>query len=257
MPPYDASDRPFLLLDIDGPLNPYRAKVIPPGYQRHEIVEGDKTWIVLLNQQHGVRLNLLAETFDLVWATSWEHGANRLLAPLLGLPELPVISWPPRESVARVRRGSWKTPYVAEWVGDRPFVWVDDEVNRHDRFFLSKLHSSHLLHRVEASRGLTAADFVAIQAWADRNSFAGKAFRRDDGGTGNTSRGSRPDRAGGSSTCDRLPCATSGQGGAVCERAPLIRVRPPVRVRPLVLLLRAYDVMLLTGPAVPGPARLG
>jgi hypothetical protein len=155
------SPRPYLLLDFDGPLNPHRARGIPAGYERHEIVEGDKTWAVLLNPQHGVELNALAEVFDLVWATSWEHGANRLLAPRLGLPELPVIVWPPR---ATVRRGSWKAPYIAEWVGDRPFVWVDDEVSSDDRVFLGEREC--LLHRVDAERGLTSEDFATIRAWA-------------------------------------------------------------------------------------------
>ncbi|GAA1685229.1 HAD domain-containing protein [Kribbella yunnanensis] len=159
--------RPLLLLDIDGPLNPYRAKQIPPGYVHHEIVEEEKAWVVLLNPQHGVELNALADTFDLVWATSWEHGANRLLGPLLGLPQLPVIMWPSRESVSRTRRGSWKTPYVAEWAADRPFAWVDDEVNRYDRLYLDNAHPApHLAHRVEPHRGLLADDFAVLRTWA-------------------------------------------------------------------------------------------
>ncbi len=170
--------RPLLLLDFDGPLNPYRAREIPAGYERHEIVEGEKAWVVLLNQQHGVELNALAEVFDLVWATSWEHGANRLLGPRLGLPELPVIVWPPRQSIARVRRGSWKTPYVAGWVGDRPFVWVDDEIGRDDQAFFTEDHQC--IHAVDPRIGLTAADFAAIRTWASRNSFADKAFRPHD-----------------------------------------------------------------------------
>ncbi|MEU4604236.1 HAD domain-containing protein [Kribbella sp. NPDC023972] len=164
--------RPLLLLDFDGPLNPHRAQGIPVGYDQHEIVEGARSWAVLLNPRHGVELNALAEVFDLVWATSWEHGANRLLAPRLGLPELPVIVWPAR---APVRRGSWKTAYVAEWVGERPFVWVDDEVGRDDQLFFGGDHQ--LVHCVDARTGLTAADFAAIRAWAVRNSFAEKAFR--------------------------------------------------------------------------------
>ncbi|MFF1820997.1 HAD domain-containing protein [Kribbella sp. NPDC058245] len=160
--------RPLLLLDVDGPLNPYRAKAIPPGYVRHEIVEGEKTWVVLLNPQHGVELNTLAGSFELVWATTWEHGANRLLGPLLGLPELPVIIWPPRESMTRTRRGSWKTPYIAEWAADRAFAWVDDEVNRYDRFYLDNAHGpAHLAHRVEPHVGLTAADFAVLKGWAE------------------------------------------------------------------------------------------
>src|SRR5690349_9172578 len=83
-------DRPYLLLDVDGPLNPYRAKMIPPGYALHDIHEGEKTWTLLLSQQHGVELNALATSYELVWATTWEHGANRLIAPRLGLPDLPV-----------------------------------------------------------------------------------------------------------------------------------------------------------------------
>lgn len=164
--------RPLLLLDVDGPLNPHRAKTVPPGYQPHEITEGAKTWRVLLNQHHGVELNALADTFDLAWATSWEHGANRLLSPLLGLPnDLPVIIWPSREPV---RRGSWKTPYVANWVGDRPFVWVDDDVDDFDVTYFAEDHQ--LVHRVDASTGLTPDDFAAIRAWARGKSFAGKAF---------------------------------------------------------------------------------
>ncbi len=155
--------RPFLLLDVDGPLNPYRAREIPDGYARHEIVEGEKTWVVLLNPQHGVKLNALAETFDLVWATSWEHGANRLLSPLLGLPQLPTILWPDRTPVAR---GSWKTPYVAEWVGDRPFVWVDDGVDEEDTAYFPADHQ--IVWPVDPWTGLTGADFAAIgKAFAD------------------------------------------------------------------------------------------
>jgi hypothetical protein len=32
-----------------------------------------------LNQQHGVELNAFADVFQLVWTTTWEHGANRLI----------------------------------------------------------------------------------------------------------------------------------------------------------------------------------
>jgi hypothetical protein len=167
--------RPLLLLDFDGPLNPHRAAEVPPGYERHEIVEGDRTWVVLLNPQHGVELNALADRFDLVWATSWEHGANRLLAPLLGLPELPVIVWPDRTPV---RRGSWKTPYIGEWVRNRPFVWVDDEVGPDDQAFFTE--GRQLTHRVDPRTGLTDADFAVIREWAGRNCFAGKGFRADD-----------------------------------------------------------------------------
>jgi hypothetical protein len=163
--------RPLLLLDFDGPLNPHRGVSTPAGYERHEIVEGERSWVVRLNPWHGAELNALADVFDLVWATSWEHGANRLLGPRLGLPPLPVIVWPER---VPVRRGSWKTPYVEDWVGDRPFVWVDDEVGVDDQEFFGAGHQ--LVLGVDARTGMTAGDFGVIRAWAVLNSFAEQAF---------------------------------------------------------------------------------
>ncbi len=114
--------RPLLLLDIDGPLNPYRAKKNPPGYELHET-----------------------------------------------LPSSPGPLTPGKAAVRR--RRSWKTSYVAEWVGERSFVWVDDEVNRRDRAYLQSRDGlgPHLLHRVEANRGLTEKDFELIREWAGAN----------------------------------------------------------------------------------------
>ncbi|GAB3948593.1 hypothetical protein GCM10029976_080090 [Kribbella albertanoniae] len=153
--------RPLLLLDFDGPLNPH-TKPPPPGYLRHEIAEGTKSWVVHLNPHHGVELRALAATFDLVWASSWEHGANRLLSPLLGLPQLPTILWPDRTPIPG---RSWKTPYVAEWVGDRSFVWVDDGVGDADVAYFPGAHQ--VVWPVDGRTGLTPDDFRAI-----RNSFA-------------------------------------------------------------------------------------
>lgn len=157
-----------MLLDVDGPLNPHRAEGVPAGYERHVVTEGTKTWRLLLNRQHGVELNALAGAFDLVWASSWEHGANRLLGPLLGLPELPTILWPDRP---RVHRGSWKTPYVADWVGDRPFAWVDDEIGEVERARFPR----QLILPIDPRVGLTGQHFGELRAWG-RKPFADKVF---------------------------------------------------------------------------------
>jgi hypothetical protein len=159
--------RPLLLLDFDGPLNPHSDQP-PAGYVRHEITEGSKSWVLHLDPQHGVELRALATTFDLVWASSWEHGANRLLSPLLGLPQLPTILWPDRTPVPR---GSWKTPYVAEWVGDRSFVWVDDEVGEADIAYFSRDHQ--IVWPVDGRVGLGRSDFEGIRkAFADNGNPA-------------------------------------------------------------------------------------
>jgi hypothetical protein len=165
--------RPWLLLDVDGPLNPYRMsprQATSRGYTLHRLTVDDTTRPVLLNRSHGAALLSLTEMLDLAWATTWGQHANQLISPLLGLPEhLPVIEWPTRSGVPKSsHRGCWKTPYIASWVGARPFAWVDSEVGRHDRAWLSRTRAdgSYLLRRIAPNVGLVYDDFAAIQQWA-------------------------------------------------------------------------------------------
>ncbi|BDM71287.1 hypothetical protein HEK616_47740 [Streptomyces nigrescens] len=177
--------RPVLLVDVDGPLNPYAAKPHrrPEGYQTHRLLpprwetaerrrltewglpnKPVKPLRVWLNPNHGPALDALP--FDLVWATTWEEEANAFVAPVLGLPELPFIPWPsprpePGDGVF------WKTPEIVAWAKGRAFAWVDDEITEADRTWVKNHHDGPaLLHRVDPRRGLTAEDFVALTAWA-------------------------------------------------------------------------------------------
>ncbi len=62
-------------------------------------------------------LSSLARSFDLVWATGWEHHANRELAGVLGLEgELPVLTFG-----GKARRGTahWKIEEVERYAGSR------------------------------------------------------------------------------------------------------------------------------------------
>lgn len=163
--------KPMLLLDVDGPLNPEMNPTVAhnKGYARHHLhSENGKTYPVLLNPTHGKALLALTDVFDLVWATTWVHEANTLIAPLLGLPtNLPVIPWPDG-AMDTYRRGSWKTEHIALWAGKRPFAWLDDEINSRDRRYLAATTyiGPHLAHRVEPHIGLRDADFTAVRLWA-------------------------------------------------------------------------------------------
>lgn len=165
--------KPLLLMDVDGPLSPFRARwfagrVPADGYQFHELTpEGNQTYRVALNPEHGLRLLELASVYDLAWATTWGAEANRLIAPIIGLPSaLPVIGLP-QPSVLRSGR-SWKAESILHWVGDRPFAWFDDEINRPTRLWLegSDRTGPHLAHRVPAEAGLTDADFDVLEDFA-------------------------------------------------------------------------------------------
>ena len=157
----------LILLDVDGVLAPFGRP--GPQWQAHRLTCQGETYNVLLNPEHGPVLLELAETVgaDLVWATMWSHDANAHIAPLLGLPQLPVIDM--REAVEpgddyRVHR---KTPMVAEFVQGRPFVWFDDELTRRDKVWL-KAHPGvgdfRLIH-TGWQHGVSAKHFAQAREW--------------------------------------------------------------------------------------------
>ncbi|MEV5715576.1 hypothetical protein AB0L41_16890 [Amycolatopsis mediterranei] len=78
-----------------------------------------------------LRPTLLRLGCDLVWATTWLADANECVAPLLGLPPLPVLGFP-----------------------DADRTWV-----------ASHHPGPALLHTVEASTGLTGQDLATIASW--------------------------------------------------------------------------------------------
>ncbi|NUT46333.1 MAG: hypothetical protein HOV94_03285 [Saccharothrix sp.] len=188
--------RGLLLLDVDGPLNPYAAKpnARPPGYETFRYtpaggwytgrdVRRHKGLRVWLNPGHGaLLLELAAATgLELVWATTWSHEANTLIAPAVGLPELPVIDFPDadleRDEAGHARwsrDGGWKWSAVVRYAAGRPLAWLDDE---HDdtgaraagaTFDRDRADSPTLLCHVDPYRGLQPAHLDRIRAWAVR-----------------------------------------------------------------------------------------
>jgi hypothetical protein len=171
--------KPLLLLDVDGPLNPFAARqtLRPAGYNTHRMLpEG---WLareaargkrarpirVWLNPAHGPAL--MALPFELVWATAWTHGANQLIAGHVGLPRLPVITWPEMFQVDP-DGVHWKTRHLVSWAAGRPFAWVDDEHTDADRAWVAANHAGPaLLHYVDPGIGLTDDDFAALKVWAE------------------------------------------------------------------------------------------
>jgi hypothetical protein len=161
------SQRPALLIDVDGPLNPYAQsnRQMRKGKQFAQYkLEGYTVW---LTRWHGEELNKLAETYELVWCTTWEHLANELIAPRVGLRQLPVIEWPPGAINAPANGRCWKTEHVVEWAQGRPFAWIDDDIEEADQVYVAEHHDGPaLLHWVSAFRGLTETDFTTLAAWA-------------------------------------------------------------------------------------------
>lgn len=168
--------KPLLFLDVDGPLNPYAAKPSrrPEGYQTHRLdplFEDGTSWSsvhrkplrVWLNPEHGSQL--LSLSCDLVWATTWEHDANRLIAPLVGLPELPVVEFtkPIKQPMDHTH---WKLRDLITYAAGRPFAWLDDEITTHDRDHLIEVsHSSTLPLQVSPVIGITDDHLTQVCEW--------------------------------------------------------------------------------------------
>lgn len=158
--------KPLLLLDVDGPLNPYRAKPSkrPAGYTTHRLAPDGHTYRVWLNPEHGPMLLGFAAEYDmeLVWATTWEDAANRLIAPLIGLPTLPVIGW----GYTGVH---WKFDAVQVYAQGRPLAWLDDDFGRFPSerawFEDRRVNTPTLLHHVDPAIGLRRDDLDAVAAW--------------------------------------------------------------------------------------------
>ena len=111
--------KPLLLVDVDGVLNPYAADCCPDGYQEYNFFPGEEP--VRLCPIHGRWLRELANRFDLVWATGWGDAAHRHISPVLGLPQFPAIVFPSGRF-----HPAQKVPAIDAYAGDRALAWIDD-----------------------------------------------------------------------------------------------------------------------------------
>ncbi|WP_377272613.1 HAD domain-containing protein [Peterkaempfera sp. SMS 1(5)a] len=148
--------KPLLYLDIDGVLNPARPDPYD-GFDAHTLLG----YTVLLSAGHGRWLRELAVCYELVWATTWEDDANLHIAPLLGLPVLPVV----RLSGYRPQPGDPRVPLMElfsarKWApilrhaAGRPFAWLDDVIPPR-LVRRSWLRRDRLLLRVDPQEGLS------------------------------------------------------------------------------------------------------
>jgi hypothetical protein len=154
-----ADSRPILLVDVDGVLNPWLARSCPPGFGEYDFFPGER---VLLSPGHGELLLSLAQAYELVWATAWEHRANRLICPVLALPPLPVIEFPLSGRDLYFR----KLPAVIEAVGSRPCAWIDDE-HRPDHYTWAERRGvPTLIVDIDPAQGLTSDVVAHLAEWA-------------------------------------------------------------------------------------------
>jgi hypothetical protein len=125
--------RVVVLLDVDGVLNPFAARPV-----------GETVWVTT-DDGRRVRATIparmwaltsqLLEIGEVWWATSWEEMANKHIAPLAHLPELPVLKLAPARD-AMDGDSSRKMRAIVDCANAEPetlFLWLDDTLYAYER----------------------------------------------------------------------------------------------------------------------------
>ena len=145
--------RPLLLLDVDGVL-----LVVRSSWDDEE-----QDYAPTLHPDAAAWLAELGRSFDLCWATTWEHAANHDIGPALGLPPLPVVEFD-FDYAARTP----KLRSVAAWVGSRPCAWLDDDLHADAERWAAGRVAPTLLAHVDATEGMTRRHVDALLDFAAR-----------------------------------------------------------------------------------------
>ena len=153
--------RPILAVDVDGVISLFGFEEAPDrATARFELVDGMVHCISLVA---GERLLRLSEQFELVWATGWEDKANDYLPRILGLPELPYLSF---GGAARFGSAHWKLGPLEEYASGRAVAWIDDNFNEGCYEWAEKREEPTLLVPTEPHLGLEEAHVATLESWA-------------------------------------------------------------------------------------------
>lgn len=154
--------RPILAVDVDGVISIFGFEDTPTrAVARFELIDGVLHCISL---PAGERLRRLAEHFELIWATGWEDKANYYLPAMLGLPELPHLTF---DGAARFGSAHWKLGPLEQHCRGQALAWLDDNLDESCYEWARKRPEPTLLIPTRPERGLEEAETEALLAWAE------------------------------------------------------------------------------------------
>jgi hypothetical protein len=155
------SKRPILFVDVDGVISLFGFSNADPPPGAFHWVDGV---IHCINEACGPRLIRLSEAYELVWATGWEEKANEYLPHVLGVEELPLVSF---DSSAVFGSAHWKLDALDQYARGRPAAWVDDFLDEECERWADARAEPTLLVRTESHTGLTDELVDELLAWAE------------------------------------------------------------------------------------------
>jgi hypothetical protein len=161
-----AQERPVLAVDVDGVISLFgfegSTEKAPGDFH---LVDG---MLHCISVPTGARLNRLARSYELIWASGWEDRANDHLPSIIGVPELPYLRFDRRPVFGTAH---WKLDALGRHSGERPLAWIDDSLDHSCYEWAEAREAPTLLVPTESSRGLEEAHVDALESWV-REGFA-------------------------------------------------------------------------------------
>ena len=153
-------DTPVLAVDIDGVISLF-------GFEGTPQVEGAELELIegalhCISMPAGNQLRRLAEHFEIVWATGWEAGGERV-SQLLGLPQWPSLSF---KGSARFGSADWKLEPLGRYAHGRPLAWIDDSLDEACYAWARARTEPTLLVETEPQTGMQEVQVEALLGWA-------------------------------------------------------------------------------------------
>ncbi|MSO41995.1 MAG: hypothetical protein EXQ70_08935 [Solirubrobacterales bacterium] len=154
------SKRPILAVDIDGVISLFGFDdPTPDAPGDFHLIDG---MLHCISMPAGERLGRLGKSYDLVWASGWEDRANDHLPTILGMAELPYLTF---DGQARFGSAHWKLGPIQDYAGERPLAWIDDSFDRSCFQWAEDRQAPTLLVPTDPERGLEDAQVEALEAW--------------------------------------------------------------------------------------------
>jgi hypothetical protein len=120
-----------------------------------------------LSYAAAAHLLILAEDFNLVWASGWEEKAEEYLPRLLGLPAgLPFLHFERSRGAGRSINGHWKLDAIDTYAGARSLAWIDDAFDESCHEWSATRPAATLLVQTSPAVGLTERETDLLLDWS-------------------------------------------------------------------------------------------